>query len=109
MGVCTEHGCPIILPRGTPRCSAHSRDREIARFNADDRHLYKTARWQRLRDLVLAEEPLCVDCLMEGAVRATQDVHHLERHGGDPERFYDRAGLQALCHAHHSRRTASGE
>lgn len=109
MGVCIERGCPTVLQRGVTRCAAHRLALERNRPNLDARRLYKTARWQHLRDLVLAEEPLCPDCLLAGLVRQTEDVHHRERHGGDPDRFFDRANLQALCHAHHSRRTALGE
>jgi 5-methylcytosine-specific restriction protein A len=32
------------------------------------------------------------------------DVHHVERHSGDVEKFYTN-NLQALCHSCHSKKT----
>ena len=59
--------------------------------------LYKTARWLALRDQVKAEQPICGDC----GRRPTKDVHHVERHGGDPVKFFGGKllGLCRICHA----------
>lgn len=61
---------------------------------------YKTARWQRLRRLVLAGRPVCERC----RCRAASHVDHvvaLAAGGTD-----DPANLRALCHACHSAKTA---
>lgn len=105
--------CPVPqcheLTRGG-RCQTHARQKEQRRPNVDVRVWYSCARWKRLRALVLAQEPLCVDCqTLDGRVCASVEVHHKVRHGGDPILFYARENLAALCHAHHSARTARGE
>lgn len=59
--------------------------------------------WQRLRAAVLADEPLCRHCASTGAVVPATDVDHLS---GDPS-DNSRENLQPLCHACHSRKTAT--
>jgi 5-methylcytosine-specific restriction protein A len=59
--------------------------------------------WQRLRKLVLAEEPLCAECLKAGRTVSAEEVDHrvpLARGGTN-----DRSNLQALCKSCHSRKT----
>lgn len=76
---------PTRLPACTGRASSAQRGYD--------------ARWRRLRAAVLAERPLCEECLTE---RAT-DVDHVvakAKGGGD-----DRGNLMALCHSCHSRKT----
>jgi 5-methylcytosine-specific restriction protein A len=58
---------------------------------------------------VLDAHPLCVECQAEGRVTRATDVHHRQRHQGDPAIFWDCNGLEALCSAHHSAHTARGE
>lgn len=61
--------------------------------------------WRKLRDLVLARQPLCVDCLARGRVEAATQVDHIvpRRAGGTD----DDHNLQALCARCHSRKTAT--
>jgi hypothetical protein len=62
--------------------------------------LYKTARWRDLRAAQLAREPLCKLCLERGVVMPATVCDHVERHGGDPVRFW--AGpFASLCKACH--------
>jgi 5-methylcytosine-specific restriction endonuclease McrA len=63
-------------------------------------HLYGW-RWSRLRAQFLAENPLCVMCENEGKVHPAQELDHIEKHNGDPVRFYDIKNLQGLCRFHH--------
>lgn len=65
------------------------------------------ARWQRLRLMQLASEPLCRDCKTEGRVTMGVEVHHIKakRDGGE-DSFEN---LMTLCKSHHSKRTAKGE
>lgn len=60
-----------------------------------------TARWQRLRASILAERPLCVDCLALGRVTPATDVDHDD---GDPSNNA-RSNLVSRCHACHSTKT----
>lgn len=61
------------------------------------------AAWQKLRASVLRESPLCEHCRRQGLVMAATDVDHSN---GDPS-DNSRTNLQPLCHACHSRKTAT--
>lgn len=53
----------------------------------------------------LMAHPLCVQCMAEGRyVRATV-VDHIVPHRGDQKLFWDRSNWQALCKAHHDKKT----
>ena len=61
-------------------------------------------RWRRLRLLILRAYPLCI---VEDCDEAATDVDHiipLAEGGNDSAE-----NLQALCHAHHSRKTAMSD
>ncbi|HMM52192.1 MAG TPA: HNH endonuclease signature motif containing protein [Burkholderiaceae bacterium] len=60
-----------------------------------------TAKWQRLRALVLAERPLCAHCFELGRVTIATDVDHAD---GNPANNL-RSNLQSLCHSCHSTKT----
>lgn len=102
--VCSMPGCPeLVEDRG--RCPAHRRAGEAKRPNAGAQGY--GARWRRVRACFLRTHPLCQwpDCW----AKAT-DVDHvtlrteLVRQGvadPDAEQY-----LQALCHSHHSQKTA---
>ncbi len=65
------------------------------------RRWYKTARWQAIRVHQLVVEPLCRICKGAGRIKAADTCDHIERHGGDPVRFW--AGpFQSLCAPCHS-------
>jgi len=110
---CSVAGCPERTQGGP--CPRHAVTREHARgltgtgARFDQRRWYRTARWQRLRALVLGLEPSCPDCQLEGKRVRTVDVHHRVKPQGDPGLFWSRANLMALCHEHHTRRTQRGE
>lgn len=51
--------------------------------------------------MVLAEQPLCEECLAEGVLKPATDVDHKD---GNVKNMA-RQNLQPLCHEHHSRKT----
>lgn len=104
---CQEPGCRELVQRG--RCAGHAQARERARPLYAVRRLYWTARWSRLRQRVLADQPVCCLCLEQGRVTPATDVDHRTPHRGNLRLFWDHANLQGLCHACHSRKTAMGE
>jgi hypothetical protein len=65
---------------------------------------YDTARWRRVRRAYIAAHPICQD--PSGCTAQATDVHHLDGQGLAGPRAYDWDNLQALCHSHHSQRTA---
>lgn len=60
--------------------------------------------WRRIRLEFLRRHPLCAECGRAGRTVPATDVDHRVplRRGGTN----DPANLQALCHEHHSRKTA---
>lgn len=66
--------------------------------------MYRSARWRRLRRLVLLDRPWCED--ESGCHQAAKHVDHIVpiEEGGDP---WDETNLRPLCHPHHSRKTAT--
>ena len=57
--------------------------------------------WRRLRERVLARDPICQDCYKRGHIQPATDVDHVS---GDPSDNSMR-NLQGLCHSCHSRKT----
>ncbi len=93
------------MPRRPPIGSFQPRlkNRNLQRRGSASRRGYGR-RWQRLRKLVLAGEPLCRACAAEGRTTAATEVDHVTplSAGGTNEQ----ANLQPLCKSHHSRKTA---
>lgn len=100
---CSYPGCNTLV-RGGSRCSVHKADTS---FQRDPRMqaLYNTGRWRVIRKAQLAREPWCKAHLEKGEYVPATDVDHIERHGGDPEKFFN-GPFQSLCHACHSSKTA---
>jgi 5-methylcytosine-specific restriction protein A len=66
------------------------------------RHLYKTSEWQRLREIVLSQEPLCRYCAKAGRTTAAEVVDHIKPHKGSRALFFALSNLQPLCSDHHN-------
>ena len=82
----------------TRAANAHPRSAAAAEY----RRLYKTSRWQRLRERHLSDHPLCARCLAMGIVEPATVVHHGEGgHKGDIDKFFDPDILESLCKSHH--------
>jgi hypothetical protein len=63
---------------------------------------YDSRRWRKRRRFQLMQQPFCVYCQAEGRAVAATHVDHIERHGGDPMKFWTGA-VQSLCATHHNR------
>lgn len=107
MRPCRHPGCYVLVPDGY--CAAHQPKAQRGADSAAWHRLYSTTEWtQSLRPGQLLREPYCRECARQGRrVRAT-DVDHIRPHRGDVALFRDRANLQSLCHACHSRKTLAG-
>ena len=71
------------------------------------KHIYNTARWQRLRVLKLRFDPLCEYCPPERRLEASE-VDHFKaiEDGGEP---FEWGNLRSTCKSCHSQKTAHGE
>ncbi len=61
---------------------------------------YWLGRWKRIRKAQLTSEPFCRMCLHQGRKIAATVCDHIERHNGNPEKFWN-GPFQSLCHTHH--------
>ena len=62
-----------------------------------------TARWQRIRRMQLAREPLCRTCRSLGVITAADEADHIvPRTDGGGHEF---SNLQSLCRHHHEAKT----
>lgn len=81
-------------------------------INPDDckswHHLYKTARWLRLRDQQLQREPLCQKCKTKDITEPATVAHHIHPHRGDLTLFFTGA-LESLCKRCHDYHTQGEE
>lgn len=92
---CRQPGCPDL------DCQEHRSKSPDRRASASTRGYGR--RWQRLRLMYLRHNPICE---ARGCERPATDVDHKKpkRDGGTDEV----ENLQALCHSHHSQKTARG-
>lgn len=66
---------------------------------------YDTA-WQKVRDLYIAEHPLCEDCLEENIVNPEHiEVDHVIPIDVRPDLRLDMTNLRSRCRRHHKRKT----
>jgi len=95
----------VLVEQG--RCAPHAVARAHTRPNRDVRKWYYHVRWSHLRRAVLCDAAYtCAAC---GTIQADLAVDHIVKHEGNPELFWNRANLQALCVSCHSQKTARGE
>jgi 5-methylcytosine-specific restriction protein A len=64
---------------------------------AEYRRMYRTKRWQDIRERRKAEEPLCRRCLSLGFTVPMESCDHIKPHRGDPALFFDYDNTQSLC------------
>ena len=73
-----------------------------------ERHkIYRTSRWQKLRDYKRRRNPLCEECLRQGIMTPAELVDHIIpiEDGGA---IFDLENLQSLCRACHNRKHSKG-
>lgn len=103
MKPCSYPGCATLVRTG--RCERHPMDHALF-HNPEHQRLYNTSRWRKLRQAQLIVQPFCEECLRANVYMEATEADHVERHLGDPRKFYG-GRLQSLCASCHSRKTAS--
>lgn len=99
---CRWTGCPALVKSGVGYCPEHKREtrkQSDRQRDQSNRHVYATARWKRLRKMVLGRDPTC-PC-GDGTTVADHIVP-MSR-GGQP---YDLDNVQGMCDRCHNRKTA---
>ena len=103
--LCSQGGCPALLPIGTKYCSvhAHKLKSDYPRKHPEYNKLYTSTRWRAYRRMFLAEHPLCVN--YHECKTAATVLDHIVDHDGDYERFWKPDNHQAMCSTCHNKKT----
>jgi 5-methylcytosine-specific restriction protein A len=101
---CRHPGCPALVESGG-YCPAHRRERDRTH---DERRPSSSKRgygvdWRRYSRTFLAEHPFCAEC---GEIAQHTD-HKVAVSGPSDSLFWEPTNHQPLCHACHSRKTAT--
>lgn len=99
---CAQPGCPELVPRTQTRCTEHTTEHYRRQDAQRDRSgFYQSARWRKVRAIVLSEEPFCRACRKQ----PSNEVDHVvpRAQGGEP---FERGNLQGMCKPCHSTKTA---
>jgi len=97
MKFCLHPGCTTLVEGG--RCAEHKKQHERYRGSASSRGYGR--RHQKIREVVMREEPLCRECLKIGRVTPGVEMDHID---GNPYNTA-RINLQMLCKPCHSVKT----
>lgn len=103
--LCNRPGCRDTTYKRF--CDKHNNDGDKQRANANSRGY--NYRWGKFRKTYINANPLCVFCLDNGTVTTATDVDHIKPLADCPELKYNVENLRSLCHACHSRRTATDQ
>lgn len=99
MKVCPQPGCPQLQP--CDRHATSAKRNELRRPNSNARGYNR--RWRAKADQYRATHPICEEPRCN---QPSTDVDHIDGLGPTGPHGYDDDNLRALCHPHHSRKTA---
>jgi 5-methylcytosine-specific restriction protein A len=97
--ICKFPGCNNLIDTTERYCSIHHKQETKKPFENAKRYntkLYNTAKWHKLRNKILKEQPNCFMCGISGK-ETKLEVHHTIPPKGDIDLFYDESKLIALC------------
>ena len=80
-----------------------SKARKAEARDATHTTVMNSARWQKLRRLKRANDPLCQPCKAEGLTVPAQQVHHIVAVKVDASLAYTLANLLSVCTSCHAR------
>lgn len=101
---CRYPGCPKLVPVGERYCEEHTKEmnKRYEKYGRDPgtHHRYGK-QWRRIRYKYVQEHPFCEECMKQGRLVLTEQVHHIKplSEGGTN----DESNLMALCKSCHSR------
>ena len=93
---CRNRGCPNAQP-----CPDHPDDQQYDWQRGSSSARGYDRRWQMIRRIKLANDPLCERCESEGRVKAADMVHHVKPVDTHPEGRLVISNLQSLCYNCH--------
>ena len=110
---CRQPGCPALTDRRDGYCEQHAgyghKMYKLSRADTGEQKLYQSARWRKLREQKLAEDPFCEACARAKPARITAAtiVHHRSplKQGGDP---FEWSNLEAICASCHNKAETHG-
>lgn len=104
VGICNVPGCPEDAETNgkCSKCLADVRQRTDRRRGGGRARGYDK-KWARTRGAYLYRHPTCEE---HGCEKDATDVHHKDGRGPNGPNGHKWANLEALCHSHHSKRTA---
>ena len=84
-----------------------TREEKEGRTELSRSGFYSRAKWMKIRDFVLSQEPLCRECLSNGKVRTARMVDHIRPITpiSSEELKYGIENLQPMCFTCHSVKT----
>ncbi|MGP5435681.1 HNH endonuclease [Psychrobacter alimentarius] len=106
-GVCKMH-----KPKPKRQSPNQIKQAEPAKLKRIDHRLSASqrgydVRWRSARELFLADEPLCRNCMLQNIIKGADVVDHIIPHRGDHELFWDQTNWQPLCYSCHSIKTTT--
>ena len=105
--------CKNLTDDSRGYCDKHKgagdREYKLSRTDTGEQKLYQSARWRKLREQKLAEDPFCEVCARAKPARITAAtiVHHRQplKRGGDP---FEWSNLESICASCHNKAETHG-
>jgi len=107
---CSYQGCPTLIESGTGNyCKEHMKlKNKVYSKTRDDKETiteYKTARWQRVRKIVLQRDNYLCQICKEKTAEMVDHIVEVKDGGA----FYELSNLQSLCNKCHALKTKQEE
>jgi len=111
---CKQVGCPQLTRDSSGYCDEHihavnEQQTRYERYRGSARQRGYDSTWERLRKIVLRENPLCHDCLDRDRITPAKEVHHIKKVREHPALRLVKSNLMCLCSQCHKSRTGKGE
>jgi hypothetical protein len=103
---CQHPGCPALIRAGT-RCPKHAEQyksrQQQERNNDATMKLYRTQRWERMKDYMRSRNPLCQRILDDGSQceQPSSILHHIVSPRENPALMFSAENLLCVCDSHH--------